>query len=421
VRRRAATRSAFDAADPDVPFPSARSITYDRRPVTTDRRAVPFDIDRVDLDAFAREVKALGAVERAALGPDDLRHLRRIERWGRTATAVGLATAWIAPNPISAVALALGRATRWLLMHHIGHRGYDKVPGVAPHHTSRVFARGWRRFVQWADWMLPAAWVYEHNVLHHQHTGEGRDPDLIEQNVADLRHLPVAARWILLGVLASTWRASYYAPKTLRAWLNRHAPADTPEPTAHGTLLRSCWGPYALLQFVALPLLFLPLGLWAAFSVCCNSLLADVLTNLHTFFVVGPNHSGDDVMRFDGPPASRGEFYVRQVVGSVNYRTGGDLVDFAHLWLNYQIEHHLFPDVPMLAYRRLQPQVAALCAKHGVPYLQESVGRRFAKMARIFVGRTRMPWMAAPAPRVRVRAATLIAARAVDVAAVVEL
>src|SRR5262249_10089236 len=98
-------------------------------------------------------------------------HLRRIERVGRVATAVGLATAWLAPNPFSAGALALGRSTAWLLMHHVGHRGYDKVPGVARRHTSRVFARGRRRFVDWLDWMTPEAWVYEHNVLHHQHTG----------------------------------------------------------------------------------------------------------------------------------------------------------------------------------------------------------------------------------------------------------
>jgi hypothetical protein len=38
----------------------------------------------------------------------------------------------------------LGRSTRWLLMHHVGHRGYDKVPGVPAKYTSKVFARGWR-------------------------------------------------------------------------------------------------------------------------------------------------------------------------------------------------------------------------------------------------------------------------------------
>ena len=140
-------------------------------------------LDLVDFRTFADDIKALRAEIDASLGPDDLRHLRRIERWGRVATAVGLATAPIAPNPLSAAALALGRATRWLLMHHVGHRGYDKVPAVPPRFTARVFARGWRRLVDWLDWMIPEAWIYEHNILHHQHTGETRDPDLIEQNL----------------------------------------------------------------------------------------------------------------------------------------------------------------------------------------------------------------------------------------------
>jgi hypothetical protein len=44
----------------------------------------------------------------------------------------------------------------------------------------------------------------------------------------------------------------------------------------------------------------------------------------------------------------------------------------------------------MLAYRRVQPKVKALCARYGVPYVQEPVSRRFRKMARVFVGTARM-------------------------------
>lgn len=350
------------------------------------------DLDTIDLDGFAKAIDQTRQELRSSLGADDLRHLRRIERWGRLATTLGLATAWIGPNPLSAAALALGRSTRWLLMHHIGHRGYDRVPGVPGRYTSKVFARGRRRMVDWADWMLPEAWIYEHNVLHHQHTGEVRDPDLIEENMADVHgsRLPLPLRYGLLALLTATWRASYYAPKTLTAWIHRRSAADTPQATPVGLLLSRCYAPYAALNFVALPLVFSPLGAWAAFSVLCNSVLADVFTNIHTFFVVGPNHSGDDVYRFEGKPASRGAFYVRQVAGSVNYRTGGDGTDYAHLWLNYQIEHHLFPDVPMLAYRRVQGRVKDICEEFGVPYLQEPVTTRFAKMSRVFVGTARM-------------------------------
>jgi hypothetical protein len=35
-----------------------------------------------------------------------------------------------------------------------------------------------------------------------------------------------------------------------------------------------------------------------------------------------------------------------------------------------QIEHHLWPDMSMLAYQRVAPKVKACCEKYGVPYVQ---------------------------------------------------
>jgi len=45
----------------------------------------------------------------------------------------------------------------------------------------------------------------------------------------------------------------------------------------------------------------------------------------------------------------------------------------------------------MLAYRRVQPKVKALCAKYGVPYVQEGVFTRFRKMLAVAVGDRVMP------------------------------
>jgi fatty acid desaturase len=275
-------------------------------------------------------------------------------------------------------------------MHHVGHRGYDKVPGVPPEYTSRVFARGKRRRLDWNDWMVPEAWIYEHNVLHHAHTGEEDDPDLVERNTEDLRtpRLPKLARYATVALLGATWRVSYYAPKTIATWMRRHGPVEDAE--VRKTLVWQCYVPYALWHFAALPAAYLPLGPWAAASALVNSIAADVLTNMHTFFVVGPNHTGDDVYRFDARPRSRAEHVVRQVVGSVNYRTGGDVQDYLHLFLNYQIEHHLFPDLPMRQYQRIQPEVRAICEEHGVPYVQEGVVARFKKLVSVIVGDAKM-------------------------------
>jgi fatty acid desaturase len=148
--------------------------------------------------------------------------------------------------------------------------------------------------------------------------------------------------------------------------------------------------PYTCFRFMLLPLLFLPLGLFAVMNVLLNSIFAEALTNLHSFLVITPNHAGDDVMMFEEKGKGRGEFYLRQILGSVNYRTGADVNDFLHGWLNYQIEHHLWPDLPLSQYQYVQPKVVAVCKKHGIPYRQQSVFKRLAKTVDIMVGRTSM-------------------------------
>lgn len=338
-----------------------------------------------------QDVQALRRRAIASLGPADLAHLRKIERWGRAATVVGWLSAGLGPNPLSVLGLAAGRLVRWLLMHHIGHKGYDRVPGVPPQYTSAVFARGWRRFLDWPDWRIPEAWVYEHNVLHHAFTGDERDPDRIEPNSHWLRTLPRPLRWLVIAVVSLTWHAGYSGELITAKWLARRGGPPDPRTLRRILWLRSRL-PYVAIELLAIPLLLLPfsptMALWAA----VNSLLAELLTNWHSFLVIGPSHTGSDLYLFRGPARSRAERAVRQVLGSANYTTGGDLNDLFHLWLNYQIEHHLLPDLPMSTYRRIQPEVRALCEKHGLPYVQEGLWRRFGRMARVFVGDEKQRW-----------------------------
>jgi fatty acid desaturase len=363
---------------------------------------------RDDLDALHREA-------RASVGAREYRHLRKMEKWGWGSTLMGLATAWIAPNPLSALLLAVGNVARWTIVaHHVSHRGYDRIPGVAQRHTSKGFARGWRRFLHWPEWMLPEAWSFEHNVLHHYHTGEALDPDLVERNFTLMREsrAPRWVKYLVIGVLMCTWKIIYYAPNTLwmlrarralKASSERSARVDEVmalEPTRayHGLRLllplspggRELWArcflPVALLRFGLLPALFLPLGTGAALSVLLNVVLAEALANLHAFLIIVPNHSGADLHRYAAPIEDRAEFYWRQITGSANYTGGTDLSDFLQGYLNYQIEHHLWPSLPALTYRDLQPKVQAVCEKHGIPYVSEPLPRRVGKMVRLMTG-----------------------------------
>ena len=358
----------------------------------------------LDGRAFAREVDALRKQIVAGLGPEDLLHLRRLERWGRLCTIAGYALAPWSFNPLAALLIALGSSTRWLLMHHIGHRGYDKVPGVPRRFTSGVFALGWRRFVDWFDWILPEAWNYEHNVLHHYHTGEAGDPDLVERTMAEgwSNGHAMPLRYATVVFFALTWKLSYYAPTTFAAAEDQARAKRGEAPIAAWwhlfnpfwstgrAFFRRCVLPYGVARFIALPALFLPLGKRAAAAVLLNSLLAEIFANLHSFCVIVPNHAGDDLYRFDNAEKDKAEYYARQVMGSANYHCGNDLLDYAQIWLNYQIEHHLWPDLPMLQYQRWQPQLRALCERHGLPYVQQGVFRRVGKLVDVMVGRTRM-------------------------------
>jgi fatty acid desaturase len=358
----------------------------------------------VDLHGFAKAVDAIRADLDADLGPADIGHLKRIAALARASTFFGYATAWLSPNPVSIFALAFGTFIRWaVLAHHTLHRGYDRCPGVPPRFTSHYFARGWRRAVDWLDWMVPEAWRHEHNLLHHCHLNEDPgDPDLVEALVQWHGPLPRFLRWVLMAVYAVAWKPLFYAPNTLRLHLNAAARRRDPSAPAvdlgapclvnpfHSYGLRVwfwCWLPYASWRFGVAPALFLPLGVWAWLSVLVNTLAAEALTNAHAFLMIIPNHAGPDLYRFDGPVRSgKGEFYVRQIVGTANYRCGGDTVDLLHGWLNYQIEHHVWPDLTLRQYQRAQPRMKAVCERFGVPYIQESVFRRFRKMMAIALG-----------------------------------
>ena len=355
------------------------------------------------LDAFFVELDALEAEIRDGLGEDDLAHLHRISRWGRTCTAAGWATAWMGPNLLSASLLAMGRSARWsMVAHHSIHGGYDRLD--EPRYHRKNFAKGWRRRLHdWMDIIPTTGWDREHNNLHHTRLGESADPDLVEENLGWLRdaEMPLPVRYAVLAVMASMWKWVYYAPSTMQEELIEQGQSEErrslkdwrvwspSHPDGRALWLRS-FLPYATLQFALLPGLFLPLGPLAAASAASNSLLAELLTNLHTFLIITTNHAGEDVWAFEDAPASARDFQLRQILGSVNYRCGGDLNDFLHGWLNYQIEHHVWPDFSMLQYQRAQPKLKTLCEKHRIPYIQESIWRRLKKTTDIMVGVTSM-------------------------------
>ncbi|WP_437804247.1 fatty acid desaturase family protein [Sorangium sp. So ce693] len=196
---------------------------------------------------------------------------------------------------------------------------------------------------------------------------------------------------------ACTWKWLYYGPATrsaLRKRRERAAEASTegreraawsPSVLLDREMLLRSYLPYALVHFVLLPLAFLPLGRGAALGVLVNSVVAELLSNLHSFAVIAPTHTGLDIPIFEGAARSREEYYVRQIVGSVNYESPGSAADVLHGYMGYQIEHHLWPDLPLRQYPEVAREVEALCREVGLPYRRDSVWRRITEMVRAVI------------------------------------
>jgi len=375
--------------------------------------------EEVDKEQLEKDIDAIKETM-PPVGEEDFQHLLKLERWGKMFTYSGIAlvlvltvlefslgtlSAWFFwPVAVtSALLMSMGNVSRWAnTTHPILHGGYDKVPNIPARYTKKHFANAARRYVDWLDWIKPNAWAYEHNIMHHYHLGEDDDPDNVERNLQWLINskTPMWLRYVIVYAFAGTWKFTYYAPNTLRILKNKKLKEEDKREitdyeldprTENGLeLWTEYYLPYGLLKFVVFPALFLPLGVTAVISVLIIMLMAEFFANLHSFLVIVPNHSAEDIYMFSEPSKSQGEFYLRQIMGSVNYNTGTDAIDFAQGFLNYQIEHHLFPNMPLSYYQKMQPIVKEICKKHNLEYRQESVFKRALMTIDLMVGKTKL-------------------------------
>ncbi len=84
-----------------------------------------------------------------------------------------------------------------------------------------------------------------------------------------------------------------------------------------------------------------------------------------TAMIFAPNHKGMAIVE----SGSQESFLRRQVITARNL-IPNPVIDFWYNGLNYQIEHHLFPDMPRNNLSKARPVVKAFCAEHGVPYYE---------------------------------------------------
>jgi fatty acid desaturase len=90
-----------------------------------------------------------------------------------------------------------------------------------------------------------------------------------------------------------------------------------------------------------------------------------------------PNHKGMQLIQ----EHEKVDYLRRQVLTSRNI-TGGWFIEKATGGLNFQIEHHLFPNMPSGNLKRARPIVKAYCEQLGVQYTETSLLKSWAIVVR---------------------------------------
>jgi fatty acid desaturase len=215
-------------------------------------------------------------------------------------------------------------------------------------------------------------WVPKHNAHHSNPNHEDLDPDIsitalaFTADQASTRHglIRLVARyqaWLFFPLLLL--EAAHLHLASIKAVLRGSGRANTVE---GALLLAHVAGYLTALVWVLSP------AQAVAFVVVQQGLFG-----LYLGCSFAPNHKGMPTLT----DADQLDFARRQVLTSRNV-AGSRLVDLVLGGLNYQIEHHLFPNMPRPNLRHAQPLVRAFCRQHGLAYAEASLFGSYAQALR---------------------------------------
>ncbi|MFC7219451.1 fatty acid desaturase family protein [Streptomyces polyrhachis] len=254
--------------------------------------------------------------------------------------------------------------------HNVMHGQWDWMRDPRIHSTT------W----EWDNASPAAQWKHSHNQVHHTYTNViGRDNDLgygIMRVCEEQRWKPFhlgQPLWNLLNAMVFEYSIAAYDLEIGRYLAGRADKEDFHR--RRSEVLRKIRD-QATKDYVVHPLLS---GRSAPYTLAAN-LTANLLRNLWTHSVIVCGHFPEGVQTFPRKAIrgeSRGEWYLRQMMGAANI-SGGPLTHLLTGNLSHQIEHHLFPDLPSNRYAEVAPEVRAVFAKYGLRYVTGPFPRQLA-------------------------------------------
>jgi NADPH-dependent stearoyl-CoA 9-desaturase len=332
------------------------------------------------LESLARELDEIGDAVRADLGYRDRTYIARVvaaqRRLELTARALLVGARFAPVAVLGTTLLALSKIVENMeIGHNVMHGQWDWM------HDPDINSSSW----EWDAASTAASWKHAHNFQHHFYTNVlGRDRDLgysaMRVEPEQPWHPVYLAQpvYFFLMALVFEWGIAIYdleldavrRGEKSRAKARREIVALLRK--ARGQMLKD----YALYPALA--------GRRGARRALAATVAANVIRNVWVHTIVFCGHIPDGAETFTEQQClgeTRGGWYRRQLLGSCNLE-GGRVFHLLSGNLCFQIEHHLFPDLPSNRYADIAPQVRAVCQRHGLPYNSGRLGRQYRSVYR---------------------------------------
>lgn len=326
-----------------------------------------------DIETLGQELDSIRRSVEQSRGERDAKYIRRTIAAQRALEVAGRAVlfgsrnrwAWLTGTAMLSVAKIVENME---LGHNISHGQWDWMNDPEIHSST------W----EWDQTGPSSQWRRAHNYSHHTYTNVlGKDEDLgfgILRMTRDEAWRPMHLVQPLANLLLA---ATFEWGIAIHDWSIEKELSGTPKGLM--TEPNREFGRKIARQ-VAKDFLFYPALTGPAFmSTLKANATANLVRNLWAYAVIFCGHFPDGAEKFtieqlEGETS--GEWYLRQMLGSANFKAGPAMA-FMSGNLCYQIEHHLFPDLPSNRYSEVAVRVRELCDKYDLPYTTGSLGKQY--------------------------------------------
>jgi NADPH-dependent stearoyl-CoA 9-desaturase len=336
-------------------------------------------LTEADVEALGREFDEIRRDIEEVRGEKDAAYIRKMIYIQRRLVVAGRITlfasmfppAWLAGTSLLAVGKILENME---IGHNVMHGQFDWM------NDPEIHSGTW----EW-DTTCPAdQWKHSHNFMHHTFTNViGKDNDVgygILRVTSDQKWHPANLGQPIYNALLALLFEWGVALHDLDIEAIRRREKDPKELKRQ---LKGIW--HKVRRQVGKDYVIFPLLSGPAFaSTLSANFAANIIRNLWTYTIIFCGHFPDGAEKFEEEQLedeTKAEWYLRQLLGSANLE-GNRLFQVMAGSLGYQIEHHLFPDLPCNRYPEMSVRVKALCEKYNLPYTTGPLRKQYGQVLR---------------------------------------